>query len=78
MNANLTFATGEFPHQPTFVLVNDHVPRTDSQCASCGNIVEKGYVRDARTRLIYCDMQCLPGRSDMTKSIVNDCARKVS
>jgi hypothetical protein len=78
MNVNPTFATGGFPQQTRFVLVNDRVPRTDRKCALCGNIVEKGYVRDARTRLIYCDTQCLPGRSDMTKSIINDCARKVS
>ncbi|MBO0759183.1 MAG: hypothetical protein J2P54_25360, partial [Bradyrhizobiaceae bacterium] len=34
-------------------------PRTDQQCALCGGIVEKGYVRDSQTRLIYCDTQCL-------------------
>jgi hypothetical protein len=78
MNVNPTFATRGFPHQTRFVLVNDRVPRTDRQCALCGNIVEKGYVRDARTRLIYCNTQCLPRRPDMTKSIINDCASKVS
>jgi len=78
MNANLTFATGGFPHQTRFILVNDRVPRTDRQCALCGNTVDNGYVRDARTRQIYCDTQCLPGRADVTRSIIDNCARKVS
>lgn len=78
MNAHSIFATGGFPYQTRFVLVNDRVPRTDRKCALCGKIVEECYVRDARTRLIYCDTQCLPGRVDMTKSVVIDCARKVS
>jgi hypothetical protein len=37
-----------------------------------------GLIRDAGTRLIYCDTQCLPRGVDMTKSIINDCAREVS
>jgi hypothetical protein len=78
MNINRTFATGGFSRHTMFIFVNDRVPRTDRKCALCGNIVEKGYVRDARTRLIYCDTQCLPERSDMSKSIINDCARNVS
>jgi len=78
MNAHSIFATGGFPHQTRFVLVNDRVPRADRRCALCGDLVEKGYVRDARTRLIYCDTKYLPRRVDVTKSIINDCARKVS
>jgi hypothetical protein len=78
MNTHPIFATGGFLQQTRFVLVNDRVPRKDTKCALCGNIVEKGYVRDAITRLIYCDTQCLPGGAGMTKSIINDCARKVS
>jgi hypothetical protein len=78
MNTQSSFGTGGFPHQTRFVLVNDRVPRTGRKCALCGNIVEKGYVRDARTRLIYCDTECLPRRVDITKSLINDSARKVS
>src|SRR5260370_5731861 len=47
----------------TFVLVNDRVPRTDQRCALCSRIVDKGYVRDLQTRLIYCDILCLLGWS---------------
>jgi hypothetical protein len=77
MNTQSSFDTGGFPHQTRFVLVNDRVPRTGRKCALCGNIVEKGYVRDAKTRLIYCDTRCLLRTEDMTESIINDCARKV-
>jgi hypothetical protein len=63
MNTYSIFATGEFPYQTRFVLVNDRVLRTARKCALCGNIVERGYVRGARTRLIYCDTQCLPKRA---------------
>jgi hypothetical protein len=61
MNANLTFAT----HRTRFVLVNDRLPRMDGHCALCGSLFEKGYVRDSRTRLIYCDTQCFPGGADI-------------
>ena len=77
MNTHLIFATGGFPHQTRFVLVNYRVPRTDRKCALRGKIVEKGYVRDARTRLIYCDTHCLAGGSVVTKSIIDNCTRKV-
>jgi hypothetical protein len=63
MTTHSIFAKGEFPYQTRFVLVNDRIPRTAKKCALCGNFVERGYVRDARTRLIYCDTQCLPKRA---------------
>ena len=61
MSTYLAFATERFPQAIRFVLVNDRVPRTDQQCALCGGLIEKGYVRDSRTRLIYCDTQCFAG-----------------
>jgi hypothetical protein len=78
VNANLTFARGGFLHRTRFVLVNDRVPRTDGHCALCGQIIEKGYVRDSRARLIYCDTQCFPGGVDMATPPIKDRARKVS
>jgi hypothetical protein len=78
MNANLTFATGGFLHQTRFVLVNDRVPRTDGYCALCGRIIEKGYVRDSQTRLIYCDTQCFLGEADMAMPVIKNLTRKVS
>ena len=78
MNANLTFATDGFLHRTRFVIVNDRVPRTDGHCALCGRIIEKGYVRDSQTRLIYCDTQCFPGEADMAMPVIKNRARKVS
>ena len=78
MSANLTFARSGFRHRTKFVLVNDRIPRTDGRCALCDSVIEKGYVRDSQTRLIYCDTQCLPGEAGMAMPIMNDRARKVS
>jgi hypothetical protein len=78
MNANLTFATDGFLHRTRFVLVNDRVPRTDGHCALCGGIIEKGYVRDSQTRLIYCDTQCFPGEADTAMPVIKYPTRKVS
>ena len=74
MNTNLTFATGGFP-QLTFVLVNERMPRNDAHCALCGGTIEKGYVRDFRTRLIYCDTQCFAGGE---YSVIKNRVRRVS
>ena len=61
MSTNPSFAVDRLPYRTRFVLVNNRVPRTVEHCALCGEIVEKGYVRDSRTRLIYCDTQCFAG-----------------
>jgi len=52
--------------------------RVLTHCALCGSVLEKGYVRDSQTRLIYCDPQCLPGEAGMAIPIIKDRARKVS
>jgi hypothetical protein len=75
MYTNLTFATVGFPLLTRFVLVNERMPRNDTQCALCGGTIEKGYVRDFRTRLIYCDTQCFAGGA---YSVTKNHARKVS
>jgi hypothetical protein len=78
MSTNLTFAPGGSSGQTRFVLVNDRVPRTDQHCALCGGIVEKSYVRDSQTRLIYCDTQCFAGGARITMSGIENRERKVS
>jgi hypothetical protein len=78
MSTNPSFAADRLQYRTRFVLVNNRVPRTDEHCALCGEIVEKGYVRDSQTRLIYCDPQCFAGGSHMTKSFIKDRERKVS
>ena len=74
MSATLPFAIS---HRRTrFILVNDRLQRTDERCAMCGGILEKGYIRDSQTRLIYCDTRCLEGGEYLSNS--NDPRRKVS
>ena len=74
VSANLNLTTYGFPHAARFVLVNDRVPRNDEHCAVCGGTIDKGYVREFKTRLIYCDTQCFAGgtynftKNHMTKA----------
>ena len=75
MSANLTHASiGGYLRRTRFVLVNDHVPRRDADCALCGSKIEKSYVRESQTRLFYCDTQCFAGHAITIKNH----ARKVS
>jgi len=61
MSTDLTFASGRLPQAIRFVVVNNRVPCTERYCALCGGLIEKGYIRDSQTRLIYCDSQCFAG-----------------
>ena len=78
MSTNLNFASGRLQYPTRFVLVNNRVPRTDQHCALCGGIIDKGYVRDSQTQLVYCDAQCFAGGSHMTMSPIKGRGRKVS
>jgi hypothetical protein len=49
---------GVLAHRITFVLVNDRVPRARANCALCCARIERGYVRQPQTHLVYCDAQC--------------------
>lgn len=46
---------------PRFVLVNHRMPRLETQCALCGTKIERSYVRELCTGLLFCDQQCLAG-----------------
>jgi hypothetical protein len=74
----LAFAAGGPLHQTRFVIVNDRLPRTDEHCALCDGRIEKGYVRDPRTGLIYCDTQCFAEGARITMSGIKHRERKVS
>jgi hypothetical protein len=76
MSSNLTL--DRFPHGIRFVLVNNRVPRADEHCALCGGLIEKGYVRDSQTRLIYCDTQCFSGWAHEAAPVVKNRGRKAS
>jgi hypothetical protein len=78
MSNDLTFATGRFLQAIRFVLVNNRIPRTGQHCALCGGLIEKGYVRDSQTRLIYCDTQCLAGSAYEAPPVVKNRGRKAS
>ena len=78
MSNDLTLATNRFPRAIRFVLVNNRVPRTDQHCALCGGLLEKGYVRDSQTRLIYCDTQCFPGRAYEAAPVIKHRGRRAS
>jgi hypothetical protein len=41
-----------------FVLVNERKPRSHTNCATCRARIERGYVRDPQTRLVYCHPAC--------------------
>ena len=45
-------------HGMRFVLVNERSPRGEAFCAVCGTSIDRGYVRDPQTRLLYCDADC--------------------
>ena len=78
MRTDLTLAAGRFPQAIRFVLVNNRPPRTDQHCALCGGLIEKGYVRDSRTRVICCGVQCFAGWAHNVASIAKNPGRKAS
>ena len=40
------------------VIVNGARPKADMMCAHCGNTIGEGYVREIRSRSLYCDFAC--------------------
>ena len=74
----MTLATDRFRRTIRFVLVNNRVPSTDQHCVLCAALLEKGYVRDVQTRLIYCDAQCFAAWEHEAARIAKGCGRKAS
>jgi DNA-binding CsgD family transcriptional regulator len=60
-----------------FVIVNDRSPREAKHCALCGSTLEKGYVRDQQTRLLFCDTSCFAGHAFFRKSHARKASRNV-
>jgi thymidine kinase len=59
MSANSPFVSDSGSlHRLRFVLVNDRVPRTGAYCSFCCQKIERTYVREPQTRVLYCDPQC--------------------
>jgi hypothetical protein len=61
-----------------FVLVNDRTPRHDAYCTLCCEKIRETYVRDAQTRLLYCDHRCFGGHVKMTSVQLKYCTRLAS
>jgi hypothetical protein len=78
MNTDLTFATGAVPQEIRFVVVNNRVPSTNRHCALCGDLIEKGYVRDSQTRFIYCDWWCFEACAPEAAAVAINRGRKAS
>ena len=56
---NENFSRSQIPPRVArFVLVNERVPRGQTYCATCCVPIERGYVRDPATRLLYCGTEC--------------------
>jgi hypothetical protein len=53
-------STGASALRTRFIIVNDRVPCRVTTCAICGRKIERGYVRESQTRLLYCDNECIP------------------
>jgi hypothetical protein len=61
-----------------FVLVNERSPRAEVSCTVCCTRIDRGYVRDAQTRLLYCDAQCFADHDQMGHPARRRDARRVS
>jgi hypothetical protein len=40
------------------VIVNGARPKAETKCAHCGNTIGEGYIREIRSRSLYCDFAC--------------------
>jgi hypothetical protein len=49
-----------------FVLVNERSPRVEAACTVCCTRIDRGYVRDPMTRLLYCDTKCFTDHEQMS------------
>ena len=67
-----------FPSRARFVLVNDRLPRNDAYCTMCCEPIEHGYVREAQTRLLYCDARCLGDHQKLSVQSLERRGRQVS
>jgi len=76
---DLTVATGRFSKwiRGSFSLTTASRAWTNT-AALCGGLIEKGYVRDSRTQLIYCDTHCFPGWAYEAAPLIKNRGRKVS
>ena len=58
-----------------FILVNGRTPRPQSCCAMCDQPVEKSYLREIGTHLIYCDHDCYADHCESAFLLLENRAR---
>ena len=68
----------DVPALARFILVNERIPREHACCASCCGRIERGYVRDPHTRLVYCDAVCFTAHEKKALPVTVQQARRVS
>ncbi|MEA2884561.1 MAG: hypothetical protein QOH32_3817 [Bradyrhizobium sp.] len=58
-----------------FILVNGRSPRRQACCVMCDRLIEKTYLREAGTQLIYCDQDCYADHCESAFLLLNNRAR---
>jgi hypothetical protein len=59
-----------------FIFVNGRTPRDDAYCALCSDTIRGSYVRELKTRRLYCDAQCFRGHIKSFWLVLQARARK--
>ena len=58
-----------------FILVNGRTPRPQSFCVMCDQPIERSYLREIGTHLIYCDHDCYADHCESAFLLLENRAR---
>jgi hypothetical protein len=58
-----------------FILVNGRKPRPQARCVMCDRPLEKSYLREIGTQLIYCDHNCYADHCQSAFQLLENQAR---
>ena len=58
-----------------FILVNGRAPRPRTFCVKCGRPIEKSYLREIGTHLIFCDHNCYADHCESALLLLESRAR---
>ena len=67
-----------FPSRAKFVLVNDRTPRNEACCFMCCRPIEQGYLREARSRVLFCSTECFGVYETPAKTVTERRTRQAS
>jgi hypothetical protein len=62
-------------HDVRFILVNGRTPRPQAFCVMCDQPIEKSYLREIGTHLIYCDQNCYADHCESAFLLLENRAR---